>query len=157
MKKLLLLLCLLLPVVCFCQERGTLAYLDSHPSYGEIALGDSITKNLRKLHLLGDKEEKGGFRCEVSDKGKECYKLGGISPFAVYVDVTNYKIKNILAFFLIGNGEELEVVKGLMSDFGEWAKDESGFNWYGKNVTVTSNYSDDLKTFYVIFRDETQP
>lgn len=155
MKKLLFWLCFLLPVLCFSQERGTIGYLDARPFYGEIVLGDSITKNLRKLHLLEDKAEKGGFRCEVSDKGKECYKIGGHTPFAIFVDVTDYKIKNILAYFLIGNGEELDIVKALMSDFGEWEKDDNGFNWYGKKVNILSHYSDDLRTFYVFFNDAT--
>ena len=157
MKKLLFWLCLLLPVLSYAQERGTLSYLDSRPFYGEVVLGDSITKNLRKLHLLEEKAEKGGFRCEVTEKEKECYRIGGHSPLAIYVDVANYKIKNILAYFLIGKGEELEIVKALMSDFGDWAKDANGFNWYGNKVSVMSHYSDDLKTFYVFFHDVTQP
>lgn len=157
MKKLLLLLCLLLPVLGLAQERGTLDYLDARPYFGEIALGDSITKNLRKLHLLEEKAENGGFRCEVTETGKECYKIGGHSPLAIYVDVVDYKIKNILVYFLIGNGEELDVVKALMEDFGEWAQNDNGFNWYGKKVNVLSHYSDDLKTFYVFFNEAKQP
>lgn len=143
-------------MLCLAQERGTLAYLDARPFYGEIALGDSITKNLRKLKLLEEKPEKGGFRCEVTDKLKECYKIGGHSPLAIYVDVVDYKIKNILAYFLIGNGEELDVIKGLMEDFGEWAKNDNGFNWYGNKVNILSHYSDDLKTFYVFFNEATR-
>ncbi len=158
MKKLLLGLLLLLPLLTYSQEKGTVEYLDANPRFGEIMLGDSITRNLRKLHLLGEKPEKGGFKCEISqtDINNECYKMGSVSPFAAFVDVDNYLIKNILVFVKCGNLEELQVLKWLFENYGERNADD-GFNWFGKKAAIMANYSDDLKTFYVRFTDLTHP
>lgn len=96
MKKILFLLLALLPLLGMAQQKGTIEYLDANPCFGDIMLGDSITHNLRKLDLLGDKPEKGGFRCKVSelDLKKDCYRMGDAVPFAIFVDVDNYLILN---------------------------------------------------------------
>lgn len=157
MKKILFLLLALLPLLGMAQQKGTIEYLDANPCFGDIMLGDSITYNLRKLDLLGDKPEKGGFRCKVSelDLKKDCYKMGDAVPFAIFVDVDNYLIKNILVFVKIGNTEELQVIKWLMRNYGD-SKEKEPLNWFGKKASVMAGYSDDLKTFYVHFCDLTQ-
>lgn len=55
MKYIYLLLLAFVPLFTFSQEKGTIEYLDSNPRYGEIMLGDSITRNLTKLSLLEEK------------------------------------------------------------------------------------------------------
>lgn len=153
MKQVLFFFFLLIPLLSYCQQQGTVEYLDANPRFGEIMLGDSITRNLLKLHLLEEKSEKGGFRCEISqyDLKNECYKIGGISPFAVYVDVKNYLIKGVLVYFLNDRKDLVEVLAELFRKYGQIEATESGFEWYGKEVAVIANYSDDMKTFHVAY------
>lgn len=150
MKKLIF---MLLAVVAFCcpvlsqSNFGSIDYLNQNQKYGNITLGDSITKNLRKLSLL---EEKGNgcFKCSVTEPGEECYKMGGISPFTAFVDVESYIIKHVLVYFKI---EEQDIVnKYLIETYGEYSKfSEGSRKWYGKEVLLTAGQSE--KAYYVIF------
>ena len=79
------------------------------PSFGEIVLGDSITKELRVSAPIGRKKsrKRAASVVKLPKKGKGMIIKSGHSPLAIYVDVVDYKIKNILVYFPIGNGEEL--------------------------------------------------
>lgn len=149
MKKNLCLLLMFIPLIVFSQQKGTIEYLDSNPRYGEIMLGDSITRNLTKLRLLEEKGN-GGFKCEVIDKLEECYKMGGISPFAIFVDVQNYRIKTILIYFKTVELIELKILAYFMDLYGDKYSLNDGVNWYGSKHFVTCGYSDDLKTYHAI-------
>ncbi len=132
------------------QQKGTIEYLDSNPRYGEIAIGDSLTHCLTKLSLLEEKGN-GGFKCEVTDKLAECYKMGGLSPFAIYVDVKNYRIKSILIYFKTDELVELKVLAYMAELYGDkYNLGDDGVNWFGNKNFVTCGYSNDLKTYHAI-------
>lgn len=152
MKKLIisLLLVVISSVTGFAQQRGTVEYIDANPYFGDICLGDSITHNLRKLTLL-EELGNGDFKCSVIETWKEQYKVGGISPFTIYVSVKDYQIKNILVYFLNERKDLVHVIAQLFKDYGEKEATKDGFNWYGKEVAVTANFSEDLKTFYIAY------
>lgn len=149
MKYIYLLLLAFVPLFTFSQEKGTIEYLDSNPRYGEIMLGDSITRNLTKLSLLEEKGN-GGFKCKVTDNLAECYKMGSMSPFAIFVDVQNYRIKTILIYFKTVELIELKVLAYFMDLYGDKYSLNDGVNWFGSKYFVTCGYSDDLKTYHAI-------
>lgn len=147
MKKIILLLITVLCVLSVNAQKGTIAYLNDNPKYGNIILGDSITKNLRKCSLLEEKGN-GGFKCKVSELEEECYKMGGITPIVAFVDVDKYLIKNILVYFKI---EEQDVVNNyLIKTYGKYDAFEKGTrNWYGKRIFIIAGQSD--KGYYVMY------
>ncbi|MEG2157004.1 MAG: hypothetical protein RRY07_04360 [Bacteroidaceae bacterium] len=140
-------------VICFSisafAQKGTINYLNDNPQYGNILLGDSITKYLTVCNLL---EEKGNgcFKCEVSEPSKECYKVGGISPFVVFVDVQNYLIKNILVYFKLS--QCVDVLRAVTETYGKsnLMDDNATSYWYGKNANITVGVQGS-KASYIIF------
>lgn len=134
----------------FAQQRGTVEYIDANPYFGDIHLGDSITHNLKKLTLL-EELGNGDFKCSVRETWKDQYKVGGVSPFSIYVSVKDYQIKNILVYFLNERKDLVNVIAQLFKDYGEREATKDGFNWYGENLAVMANFSEDLKTFYIAY------
>lgn len=150
MKKLLLLLCLLLPCVLSAQTKkaGSIEFLNANPNYGGIVLGDSITHYLTRLEPV-EEMGNGGFKCEATDRDNFDYRLRGVSPVSVYVTVEKHRVKNIYAVFPYGNSND--IIAGLTDKYGDYSAYSNGsYNWYGKDVFVMSGTNGN-KTSYIIF------
>ena len=150
MKKLLLLLCLLLPVVVFAQtkKQGSIENLNANPRFGGFVLGDSITHYLPRLEPV-EELGNGGFKCEATDRDNFDYRLRSVSPISVYVTVEKHRIKNIYAVYPYGNSND--IIAGLMDNYGNYSAYSNGsYNWYGKDIFVMSGTNGN-KTSYVIY------
>lgn len=130
-------------------QKGTINYLNDNPQYGNIILRDSITKYLTICSLLEEKEN-GDFKCMVSEPGVECYKIGGISPFAIFIDVKNYLIQNILIYFKLG--QCVDILRYTTETYGKsnLMDDTATSYWYGKDVNIIVGIQES-KASYIIF------
>lgn len=133
-------------------QKGSIEYLDKNPKFGNLILGDSITKYLTVCSLLEEKGN-GGFKCEVTELENECYKVGDISPFAIFVDVQNYIIKNILVYFKLT--ECVDVLRYITATYGKsnFTDDTATSYWYGKNANIIVGIQGS-KASYIIFSDD---
>lgn len=150
MKKLLFALCLLLPALAFgrSKPKGSIDNLNATPAFAEIVLGDSITHYLTRLDLI-EELGNGGFKCEATDRDNFGYRLRGVSPIAVYVNVEKHRIKSVYAVYPYGNSNDL--VAALTDKYGDYSAYSGGsYNWYGKDVFVMSGTNGN-KTSYVIY------
>lgn len=130
-------------------QKGTINYLNDNPKFGNIILQDSITRYLTICNLLEEKGN-GDFKCVVSDPTDECYKIGDISPFAIFVDVQNYLIKNILVYFKLS--QCVEVLRYATETYGKsnLMDDTATSYWYGKNTNITVGVQESMAS-YIIF------
>lgn len=130
-------------------QKGNITYLDENPKFGNIVLGDSITKYLTVCNLLEEKGN-GGFKCEVSEPANECYKIGELSPFAIFVDVENYLIKNIIVYFKIT--QAVDVLRYVTTTYGKsnLMDDDAISYWFGKKANIMVGVQGG-KASYIIF------
>lgn len=150
MKKLLFALCLLLPALAFAQSKpkGSIDNLNASPAFAKIVLGDSITHYLTRLDLI-EELGNGGFKCEATDRDNLDYRLRGVSPISVYVNVEKHRIKSVYAVYPYGNANDL--IAGLSEKYGDYSAYSGGsYNWYGKDVFIMSGTNGN-KTSYVIY------
>lgn len=149
MKKITFFLVSILWVFSANAQQGSIAYLDENPQFGNIVLGDSITKYLTVCNLLEEKGN-GGFKCEVSEPGNERYKVGELSPFVIFVDVENYLIKNIIVYFKIT--QAVDILRYITTTYGKSnLMDDSAVSyWYGKKANITVGVQGG-KASYIIF------
>lgn len=149
MKKIVFLLVAILYVLSANAQKGSIAYLDDNPKFGNIILGDSITKYLTVCNLLEEKGN-GGFKCEVSEPGNECYKVGDLHPFAIFVDVENYIVKNIIAYFKIT--QAVDILRYTTTTYGKsnLMNDDAISYWFGKKANITVGVQGG-KASYIIF------
>ena len=149
MKRILLVLVIICSSVAVFAQNGTINYLNENPKFGNIVLGDSITKYLTVCNLLEEKGN-GEFKCNVFEPDNECYKVGDLSPFAIFVDVENYIVKNIVAYFKIT--QAVDILRYTTATYGKsnLMDDDAISYWFGKKANITVGVQGG-KASYIIF------
>lgn len=150
MKKFVFVLLLLFPALTFAQSKpkASIDNLNAEPSFAKFILGDSLTHYLIRLDLI-EELGNGAFKCEATDRDNFDYRLRGVSPIAVYVNVEKHRIKSVYAVYPYGNSND--IVAGLMEKYGDYSAYSNGsYNWYGNDVFVMSGTNGN-KTSYVIY------